>query len=290
MSLEEVDMKDLNDVLNKKKTNVKLAKSKSTIKRSSGSWEVEEVTKKVPQTIKRQEMKEEKAEIMPTFDKESMKEWETLNIPTELLASLHSQCFVKPTMIQMSTIAMLQSVPSSDILGTAPTGSGKTLAFGIPICKQLMERESFFSLILVPTRELALQIRDHLQTLLKYTKFQRTIQAVVGGMAKEKQERLLLHAPKVLIATPGRLQELINEDIAYGDTTLTSALKRMDIFVLDEADRLLESGHFKDLDKILSIVKQKQTFLFSATLASGEDRKTQEAKLKKLESRLALHM
>ena len=94
-------------------------------------------------------------------------------------------------------------------------------------------------------------------------------------MAREKQERLLSHAPRVLIATPGRLQELIEDDVVYGETTLTSILKRLDILVLDEADRLLESGHFKDLDKILSVIKQKQTFLFSATLANGAGAKEQ---------------
>ena len=284
VSLEEIDMMDLNDVLNCKTTKKTLTGSKKTGKRASNSWWVEDVTG----AAQAARIPEEKEEVTPTFDEKVMKEWRTLNLPPQILATLCSQNFTKPTEIQRLALDKLQAEPGIDILGSAPTGSGKTLAFGIPICRHLLESESSFSLVLVPTRELALQIRDHLQALLRHSKFQKTVQAVVGGMAKEKQERLLLHAPKVLIATPGRLQELVDEDIAYGEGTLTSALKRLNILVLDEADRLLEAGHFKDLDKILSIIKKEQTFLFSATLANGVDRKEQKSKLNNLKRKLAM--
>eukprot|EP00727_Mastigamoeba_balamuthi_P001997 m51a1_g11795 putative atp-dependent rna helicase ddx24 (861) ;mRNA; f:317900-320757 len=126
------------------------------------------------------------------------------------------------------------------------------------------------ALIITPTRELAFQVRDHLQALAKRTGL--GVVAVVGGMSSEKQNRLLNGRPEIVVATPGRLWELITE--AQNDHV--SDLSRLRFLVLDEADRMVEAGHFRELDSIIGLVrsssddsvrKKRQTFVFSATLS-----------------------
>ncbi|KAK3767116.1 hypothetical protein RRG08_017989 [Elysia crispata] len=218
-----------------------------------------------------------------------MTEWKSLFVPDEIVKALQDQKFIKPTVIQS------QALPSAirdrkDILGAAETGSGKTLAFGIPLLSRLLDvRKSVgyykdensdndvkqegsllknppMALILEPTRELAVQVRKHLEAISKYTKIK--FANVLGGMSVEKQRRVLGKNPEVIIATPGRLWQLIEE----GNEHLCQ-VDRVLCLVLDEADRLVEKGHYEELTKLLELLnksprraKNRQTFVMSATL------------------------
>lgn len=160
-----------------------------------------------------------------------------------------------------------------DILGAAPTGSGKTLAFGVPIVqniqKILAESEEdagdLLSIILTPTRELAQQIDKHLRAISKYTKIR--IACIIGGLATVKQERVLKTNPHIIIATPGRIWEMYQD----GNEHLQK-LPNLRYLVVDETDRMIEKGHFAELEEILTVlngsenVAKRQTFVFSATL------------------------
>lgn len=145
------------------------------------------------------------------------------------------------------------------------------MAFGLPIINHILKNESDdykgpVALIVVPTRELALQIRDHLVSVTSEI-FKLRLVTLIGGMSAEKQDRQLSSNPNIIIGTPGRLLDCIETD-----KNLQKSLSNLPFFVIDEADRLVESGHFKELDGILAYVqgdvtwKQRITFLFSATL------------------------
>ncbi|XP_033212431.1 ATP-dependent RNA helicase DDX24 isoform X2 [Belonocnema kinseyi] len=132
-------------------------------------------------------------------------------------------------------------------------------------------RKPLYALILTPTRELAIQIKDHLTKAAKYTDIR--ISVILGGMAAVKQERILSKGPEIVIATPGRLWELVSE----GNPHL-SQLNSIKFLAIDETDRMLEKGHFKELHSIIekvnldeSKVKERQTFVFSATLTMVHD-------------------
>ncbi|OQV12051.1 DEAD-box ATP-dependent RNA helicase 13 [Hypsibius exemplaris] len=208
-----------------------------------------------------------------------MSKWEQLNVSEPILKALREMKFATPTAIQESCLpAAIRS--RKDIIGAAETGSGKTLAFAIPILQNIMEdkatepaeREPYLrALIITPTRELAAQIVKHVTAVGKYTDV--TTCLVVGGMFKEKQDRLLKKQPDIVIATPGRLYEHIQNQTPYLQT-LTS----IRYLVIDEADRMVEAGHFKELTNIMEIfaadaraAAKRQTFVFSATLAMEVD-------------------
>ncbi|CAH1773944.1 unnamed protein product [Owenia fusiformis] len=121
-------------------------------------------------------------------------------------------------------------------------------------------------LILTPTRELAIQVKNHLETAAKYTDIK--VAVIVGGMASQKQERILKRCPEIVVATPGRLWELIEQ----GEPHLAT-IKQLPNLIIDEADRMVEKGHFEEMEKILELAnenedvrKSRQTFVFSATL------------------------
>ena len=173
------------------------------------------------------------------------------------------------------------------------TGSGKTLAFGIPLIKNIMELKQkdskekaeenegsdeneetpLYALIITPTRELALQIKDHIHTAAKYTNLQCV--AVVGGLATAKQERLLRKCPEIIVGTPGRLHKLLTDDNKH-----LNKLETLKYLVIDEADRMLEHGHFKELNHILDMINRvqvkRQIFVFSATLTMPQHHKKHE--------------
>lgn len=147
----------------------------------------------------------------------------------------------------------------------AKTGQGKTLCFGIPILDLLIKRlvkeadseelqpyKNIKALIMSPTRELAIQIKDHLQAIIPVD-YQEKIKLcpIVGGMSIQKQERLLSYEPTIIVATPGRLWELMNERM---NPYLQSELPMIDVLVLDEADRMIEDGHFKEMKFILDYI------------------------------------
>lgn len=302
VSLEEVDMLDLNtEILAASKAEPRMEETRRAEVREDKQRRtppaMEKKRKKskrniLPKTEQAVESDKPVADSLLSLRMVELPAWKEFNLPENVLAALSKLSFTEPTEVQQLVLRAVHENPSANILASAPTGSGKTLAFGVPISCRVLQAD-FLALIMVPTRELALQIRDHLQAiLLFYGKLvASTVCAIVGGLAKEKQERQLSYAPRVIIATPGRLKELLEEDAVYGQNrrTVREALKQVKLLVLDEADRLLEIGHYRDLDDILAqLPKERQTFLFSATLSSGRDRKEQKQRLFQLCKKLSL--
>ena len=210
-----------------------------------------------------------------------------------LLQGLKEAGYTQPTPIQQRVLSVALKDEKRDILGAAPTGSGKTLAFLLPILNSVLKSfpESatrLSALIIVPTRELALQIKLHLEAACKFAPQVRSV-VLVGGLSSEKQERLLGHSPNIIIGTPGRLAELFQSR-----ESLQEALGSLPFLVLDEADRLVESGHFKDLDTLFEMLSlrpnpHRRTFLFSATLEFKSDGGKRRSPVDQLRRKLAFN-
>ncbi|CAG2158342.1 unnamed protein product [Oppiella nova] len=202
----------------------------------------------------------------------SMHLWQNLCIASPILRSLSELSFSRPTPIQSKSIRVAIE-DKLDILGAAQTGSGKTLAFGIPLVTHIMNDKSedgvckLRALVLTPTRELAIQVKKHLEAITKYCGV--SVGVIVGGMSVQKQERILKKVrPDIMVATPGRLWELIEQQSS--DHLTRESVTRIKYLVIDEADRMAERGHFKDLVQLMDLLRVKstgrQTFVFSATL------------------------
>ena len=182
-------------------------------------------------------------------------------VPDPLLKNLLRLNFLQPTEIQRKVLPIAID-GKFDIIGAAETGSGKTLAYVIPALKRIFEcRESTENnwkepkvLILLPTRELAVQVSEHVKALVADITPKIAHVTIVGGLAVHKQERILRKgSPEIIIATPGRLNQLLqSKNIEHLDN-----LNNIRCLVLDEADRLCEAGHFKDLESILKFVYAK---------------------------------
>ncbi|MGI2093431.1 DEAD/DEAH box helicase [Shewanella oncorhynchi] len=180
-----------------------------------------------------------------------------------------------PTRVQQLAIPAI--LAGRDLLALAQTGSGKTLAFGLPLLQQILLQQqtqlqgtksvqppNALALVLVPTRELALQVTEALQTVASQLSTSLNIQLLCGGVALEDQLVELTAKPRVLVATPGRLLDLCKQAHVSLDS-----IKHL---VLDEADRLLEMGFWPDVQKLMAFMpKLKQTSLFSATLPEALD-------------------
>ena len=184
-----------------------------------------------------------------------------LNIAPRILDALAKENYESPTPIQEQAIPPV--LAGRDLLGCAQTGTGKTAAFAVPILQLLGQRgdktdpRKIRSLILTPTRELALQIYESFRAYGRYTRLHACV--VFGGVSQKMQVEKLRRGVDILVATPGRLNDLMNQ--GYID------LKNVEIFVLDEADRMLDMGFIADVKKIVAkIPKEKQTLLFSATM------------------------
>lgn len=185
-----------------------------------------------------------------------------------------------PTKVQQLAIPAI--LAGRDLLALAQTGSGKTLAFGLPLLQQLLlqqqtqlqvaksvQAQNAQALVLVPTRELALQVTEALQTVAGQLSTPLNIQLLCGGVALEDQLAELTAKPQVLVATPGRLLDLCKQSHISLDS-----IKHL---VLDEADRLLEMGFWPDVQKLMAFMpKLKQTSLFSATLPEALDTLTEK--------------
>lgn len=221
-----------------------------------------------------------------------MTAWEDYHLDRRILDGLAAQGFSSPTHIQAECIpAALRD--RRDIVGAAQTGSGKTLAFGLPILHLLAtqqpqqqsgdfvdnnisnnEEKSLKALILTPTRELAMQVCSHMQAIGKFCGV--WVIPIVGGISTEKQERLLKKRPQVVVATPGRLWDLMKEGQEH-----VCNLQGVRFLVIDEADRMVQQGHYAELSAIISELEAstrvdgvqdperglQQTFIFSATLS-----------------------
>lgn len=188
--------------------------------------------------------------------------FEQLKIIEPILRAVKSEGYTVPTPIQEQAIPVL--LEKRDILGSAQTGTGKTAAFAIPILQQLSQTATqnkvfrpIRALVLAPTRELAAQIGD---SFIAYGKNLNIKTAVIfGGVAQRPQTTALNNGVDVLVATPGRLLDLINQKFVK--------LNQLEYFVLDEADRMLDMGFILDVNKIVRYIPEnRQTMLFSATM------------------------
>ena len=188
--------------------------------------------------------------------------FDELNIIAPILRSLKDRNYVEPTPIQEQAIPLI--LKRNDVLGCAQTGTGKTAAFSIPIIQLIHNIESqnkgktqLRSLIVTPTRELAIQIDESIKAYGKYTIIKHAV--IFGGVKQYNQVQQLKGGVHVLVATPGRLLDLIDQGIISLDT--------VKIFVLDEADRMLDMGFINDIKKLLKLLpEKKQSLFFSATM------------------------
>ena len=186
--------------------------------------------------------------------------FEQLGLTAPLLKALKEENYSEPTPIQAQAIP--HALKGKDILGLAQTGTGKTAAFALPILQLLNNGQSrgykhTRALILTPTRELAVQISESFQTYGRYTGL--TQQVIFGGVSQHAQTIALRNGTDVLIATPGRLLDLMDQGYVH--------LDHLEIFVLDEADRMLDMGFIHDVKKLIkALPARKQTMLFSATM------------------------
>ena len=190
-----------------------------------------------------------------------MTKFEDLNIIEELLKPLKEQGYVQPTPIQEQAIPVILN--RKDVLGSAQTGTGKTAAFAIPILQHLYldnkhnNHKNIKSLIVTPTRELAIQIGECLDIYGKYTGIRNTV--IYGGVKQGAQTNILKRGVDILVATPGRLLDLMTQGYI--------SLRNIEYFVLDEADRMLDMGFINDIKKIIAqLPKQRQSLFFSATM------------------------
>lgn len=185
-----------------------------------------------------------------------------LSLCQPVLRALAEEGYEKPTAIQQAAIP--EVLAGKDLLATAQTGTGKTAAFALPILQLLNEQRSpnarhIRALVLTPTRELALQIDANLRTYGKHLPLRSTV--VLGGVSMGGQIKALRRHPDMLVATPGRLLDLLRQGQVR--------LDRVSFFVLDEADRMLDMGFVQDVRKIASELPEvRQTLLFSATMSS----------------------
>ncbi len=184
-----------------------------------------------------------------------------LNIVEPILTALQEKGYSDPTPIQQEAIPIVLN--KKDVFGCAQTGTGKTAAFALPIIQQLYleknqgAKRMLKALILTPTRELAIQINDCFKDYSKYTSVRHTV--IFGGVSQKPQTEELRRGVDVLIATPGRLLDLMNQGFIRLDT--------ISCFVLDEADRMLDMGFIHDIKRILpKLPKERQTLFFSATV------------------------
>ncbi|KAI9892898.1 MAG: ATP-dependent RNA helicase [Vezdaea aestivalis] len=216
--------------------------------------------------------------------------WDRLGLSNETIYALSGLKFSSPTPIQQAAIP--EVLAGHDVIGKAATGSGKTLAFGIPMLERFLEAnrsrsadpveskgldvtKKVVGLILAPTRELAHQLDSHLRDLCQRPGVSKMIIATLtGGLSAHKQQRLL-NGADIVVATPGRLWEMMSQNV-----DLLARLQKARFLVLDEADRLLSEGHFKEVESILESLdrspesaeaekvsrkSRRQTLVFSAT-------------------------
>ena len=192
-----------------------------------------------------------------------MKSFKDLNLDLNLIKSLEELHFVHPTPIQEMAIPVLME--GRDLLGIAQTGTGKSASFILPILHNLLsnsyelKEKSCISLILAPTRELAAQLEEVLTSFTKYSASQITSAVIIGGVSKDNQVEKIKDGVDIIVATPGRLMDLIeSKDLI---------LDKVQSLVLDEADMMLDMGFYESVLKISSLIPQKkQAILFSATM------------------------
>ena len=191
-----------------------------------------------------------------------MTNFESLGLCNDILKAIKNEGYHRPTPVQELAIPLL--IGGRDVLGVAQTGTGKTAAFALPVLEKLSFSKSpgkrnIRALILSPTRELAAQIDQRFYVYSKYVDIRHMV--IFGGVGQKPQVQSLRKGIDVLVATPGRLLDLIQQGYVN--------LDYVEFFVLDEADRMLDMGFIRDIKKILKILpKNRQNLLFSATMPS----------------------
>jgi ATP-dependent RNA helicase RhlE len=187
--------------------------------------------------------------------------FQTLGVSEPLLRALVTENYTHPTPIQSQAIPAI--LEGRDVLGLAQTGTGKTAAFGLPLLQRLSQDRTVAgphgvrALILAPTRELAVQISDSLKTYGRHLHLRHTV--ILGGVSQNKQVEAMRNGVDILVATPGRLLDLVRQKQVRLDKVTT--------LVLDEADRMFDMGFIKDVRKLVSYLpKQRLSLLFSATM------------------------
>ena len=189
-----------------------------------------------------------------------MSDFQSLGLSNTLLRAVQAEGYTTPTPVQQQSIPPL--LEGRDVLGVAQTGTGKTAAFALPVL-QIMNRKKpqgkrfIRALILSPTRELAAQIDERFAAYSEHMDLRHRV--IFGGVNQNPQVRALQKGLDILVATPGRLLDLIGQ----GHIDIT----RVEFFVLDEADRMLDMGFIRDIEKVIKLLpKQRQNLLFSATM------------------------
>ena len=191
-----------------------------------------------------------------------MKTFQEMGLPEALTHTLQHMQFNKPTPIQVEAIP--PALEGKDILGSAQTGTGKTGAFGIPLVAKLLSNPGGSALVMTPTRELATQVMTQLQSMLgKKSKIKTAL--LIGGESMPRQLQQLRNRPRVIVGTPGR----INDHLKRGSLMLRDT----DFLVLDETDRMLDMGFISQIDNVMKhMVVKRQTLLFSATILKNIER------------------
>ncbi|MCK4742298.1 MAG: ATP-dependent RNA helicase RhlE [Sulfuriflexus sp.] len=190
--------------------------------------------------------------------------FESLGLSADLLRAVSDKGYSEPTPIQQQAIPLI--LEGRDLMGGAQTGTGKTAGFTLPLLQRLIEnphqgkgRRPVRALILTPTRELAAQVHESVQTYGRHLHLKSVV--IFGGVSINPQKQKLIKGVDIVVATPGRLLDHVGQR--------SIDLSKVDILVLDEADRMLDMGFIHDIRKVLNIVpKQKQVLLFSATFSN----------------------
>lgn len=265
----------------KKKTKAEIKRKIAEPTNSPAPVSIKAITRKVDE--------EPDAPDLTKFEPPFLPEWADLNLNSFLLAGLAKLGFDSPTPIQRLCLPAVL-VQGKDVLGAAETGSGKTLAYGLPILSSLLDNppnkdNGLPVLIMTPTRELAMQIVEHLRNVLQETplNIRPRVEAIVGGIAEQKQDRLLSRKPEIVVATIGRFRDWLSRH-----DYLARLRHSLRYLVIDEADRMTDKAHISDLVPLIDYLtdadelegnveqskKQKrQTLLFSATLMAGSHAK-----------------
>jgi ATP-dependent RNA helicase DeaD len=187
-----------------------------------------------------------------------MENFNSLNLEKTLMDSIAVINFKTPTPIQAQAIPV--ALEGKDILGTAQTGTGKTAAFGIPLVNFLLKTQKDTALVMTPTRELATQVMQTMTSLIGRGNIRSAL--LIGGDSMQKQLRQMQRNPRLIVGTPGRINDHLKRR--------TLKLQKTSFLVLDESDRMLDMGFTPQINQVLETVPEKhQTLLFSATLANN---------------------
>ena len=186
------------------------------------------------------------------------------DLSPEILRSIDELGFVEPTPIQQEAIPQLLA-SDRDLVGLAQTGTGKTAAFGLPMLSNIdFTLKKVQGLVVAPTRELCVQIANDFKLYSKYSKNAK-IATIYGGASIDKQAKEIRNGAQVVVATPGRLMDMIRRKLLK--------INEVGCVVLDEADEMLNMGFKEDIDEILSYTPdEKSTWLFSATMPKGVEK------------------